>query len=323
MNSTLKFLFQSFLVTLFLLFSTASGISAKDLVDPLAAYPTEKVATHTWAIFGSKDQPNEANQGFMNNPSFVVTDKSVVVFDPGSSVQIGKSLISKIKKVTDKPITHVFNSHIHGDHWLATDAIHQAYPDITIYAHPEMIKEAKAGAGETWIKLMNELTGGATDGTKVVLPTHALKDQLIVTIDNISFKSHLSDVSHTKTDAMFEVIEDKLLITGDNAFNKRMPRLDDGSYAGNINSMDHALSLDIKHVIPGHGPIGGKEILSAYKDLLKITFEQAKVLLDEDLEAFEMKPIIIEKLASFKDWNNFDDSIGRLISLAVLEAENE
>jgi len=326
MNSTLKFLFQprvSNIVLTLILLSSPFILFAKESVDPLATYPTQKIATHTWAIFGPTEMPNEANKGFMNNPAFVVTDKSVVVFDPGSSVQIGQSLIARIKQITDKPITHVFNSHIHGDHWLATDAIQRAYPDVTVYAHPVMLEEAKAGEGELWVKLMSNLTAGATDGTKVVLPTRILENQEIVRIDNISIKPHLSELSHTKTDAMFQIIEDKILITGDNSFNKRMPRMDEGSFVGNIKSIEKALALDIEQVIPGHGPLGGKKVLSTYKDLLSIVYEEVKVQLDEDLEAFEIKPIIVEKLEQYKDWTSFDESIGKLISIAVLEAENE
>ena len=252
MNSILKpnfqALCQAFLLTLIILVPS-SRMSATELAsnDILAAYPTKKVSMNTWAIFGPKDPPNKENRGFMNNPAFVVTDKSVVVIDPGSSVQVGRSLIARIKKITDKPITHIFNSHIHGDHWLATDAISQVYPNVIIYAHPMMIEEAKAGEGESWIKVMNNLTEGATDGTKVVLPTHALEDQQIVDVDNISIKSHLSELSHTKTDAMFEIMQDKILITGDNSFNKRMPRMDDGSYVGNIDTMENALAFRCRY----------------------------------------------------------------------------
>lgn len=307
----------------FLLFATNASAADKKFIDPLANYPTQKIAKHTWAIFGSLDAPNETNRGFMNNPAFVVTDKSVIVFDPGSSVQIGLALIVRIKEVTRNPITHVFYSHIHGDHWLATDAIKRFYPKVKVYAHPSMTEEAKLGGGETWIKLMSELTAGSTNGTKIVLPTHSLEDQEEVRVDNITIKSHLNDFSHTRTDAMFQIVEDKILITGDNSFNNRMPRMDDGSYVGNIKSMNDGLAMDIEQVIPGHGPVGGKEILTAYKGLLSTIYEEVTVLLDDDLEAFEMKPLIVEKLGEYKDWNNFDGTIGKLISIAFLEVENE
>jgi len=322
MKSIYKFLSSGLLLAAFLLFFQVY-VNAKESIDPLAAYPTEKIAAHTWVVLGPRETPNKINQGFMNNPAFVVTNKSVAVFDPGSSVQIGKALIKRIEEVTDKPITHVFNSHIHGDHWLASDAIQQAYPEVKIYAHPVLLEEAKTGEGERWVKLMSELTDGATDGTKVVLPTHTLKNQEIVKIDNISIRAHLSEFSHTKTDTMFQIIEDKILVTGDNSFSFRMPRMDDGSFMGNIKTMKDALDLDIELIIPGHGPVGDKKVLSAYKKLLSTIYEEAKVLLEDDLEDFEMKPIIVRKLDSHKDWSGFVDSIGRLISLAVLEAENE
>ena len=286
-------------------------------------FDVTKVAEHTWVVLGPTGQPSVENKGFMNNPAFVITDKSVIVIDPGSSLNVGRALLKKIRAKTDKPITHVFNSHVHGDHWLGNHAMQEANPKVKIYAHPEMINEAKNGEAESWINLMKTLTEGATKDTKIVYPTTALKDGEEIKIDNITIKSHLNEKAHTKTDAMFEILEDKVLVTGDNAFRARMPRLDDGSYVGNIKAMDVGLALDIKKVIPGHGPVGGKEVLTEFRDFLKIIYDTSKTLADDDMEAFEMKPIIVKKLEKFKDWDNFDGAIGKLISVAVLEAENE
>jgi glyoxylase-like metal-dependent hydrolase (beta-lactamase superfamily II) len=259
----------------------------------------------------------------MNNPAFVITEKSVIVIDPGSSLQVGEALLEKIKAVTNKPITHVFNSHIHGDHWLANHAIQEAYPDVKIYAHPQMIEEAKSGEAENWIVVMKNLTEGATEGTKAVIAANALENAQEIKVDNITIKSHLSEFAHTKTDAMFEILEDRVLITGDNCFNQRMPRLDDGSYVGSMNVMDDGLKLDVSVIVPGHGPAGGKELLSNYRDFLNTIYANSKTMMDDGNEAFEMKPVIVDKLAHFQQWESFEDNIGKLISIAVLEAENE
>ena len=303
-----------------LLANTSFAKSSNGIMDNFEA---KKVAEHTWVIEGPTGQPSAKNKGFMNNPAFVITDKSVIVFDPGSSVQVGQALIKKIRKLTDKPVTHLFDSHVHGDHWLGNQGIQEAFPEVKIYAHPEQIKEAKAGEAEAWISLMKKLTEGATEGTKAVIASNALKDGEEITVDGITIKSHLSVVAHTKTDAMFEILQDKVLITGDNAFNNRMPRLDDGSYVGNMKAMDTALALDVAVVIPGHGETGGKEILTNFKNFLNIIYSSVKTLLDDDMEAFEMKPVIVKKLKDFKKWDNFDGALGKLISIAVLEAENE
>ncbi len=316
------------ITSIFLMSASATAL-AKNAIEKTTNYSVmEKfdvtnVAEHTWVVLGPTDMPNVENKGFMNNPAFVITNKSVIVIDPGSSLNVGRALLKKIRSKTDKPITHVFNSHVHGDHWLGNHAMQEAYPNVKIYAHPEMINEAKNGEAESWINLMKTLTEGATKDTKIVYPTTALKEGEAIKIDNITIKVHLNKKAHTKTDAMFEILEDKVLITGDNAFRARMPRLDDGSYVGNIKAMEVGLALDIEKVIPGHGPVGGKEVLSEFRDFLKIIYDTSKTLADDDMEAFEMKPIIVNKLKKFKTWDNFEGAIGKLISVAVLEAENE
>jgi glyoxylase-like metal-dependent hydrolase (beta-lactamase superfamily II) len=115
---------------------------------------------------------------------------------------------------------------------------------------------------------MESLTEGATTGTEASYPTIALENNQEVKIDNITIKAHLNKLAHTKTDAMFQIIEDKVLITGDNAFNSRMPRLDDGSFVGNMMAMDVGLSLDIDVVVPGHGASGNKDVLRDFRKFL-------------------------------------------------------
>ncbi len=310
--------------TLILISLSLSNVAfSKETTGIMDKFDAIKIAEHTWGVFGPLTAPNPENKGFMNNPVFVITDKSVVVIDPGSSVQVGRALLAKIRKKTDKPITHVFNSHVHGDHWLGNQAFVEVNPDVKIYAHPEMIEEAKDGEGQNWVDLMETLTEGATTGTEASYPTVALENNQEVKIDNITIKAHLNEIAHTKTDAMYQIIEDKVLITGDNAFNDRMPRLDDGSFVGNMMAMDVGLALNIDVVVPGHGASGSKDVLRNFRKFLYITYDTSKNLLDDDMEAFEMKPIIVKKLEKFQEWDNFEGAIGKLISVAVLEAENE
>ncbi len=168
---------------------------------------------------------------------------------------------------------------------------------------------------------MMDRTKGASKETIATIPTEALKDQQEIKIDNITIKVHLSEKAHTLTDAMYEIVEDKVLITGDNAFNNRAPRLDDGSYIGNMAVLDKALKLPIEIVIPGHGPMGGKEVLENFKEFLSLVYNTTKEQMENDLEAYEIKPKVIEVMGKFKDWTNYNGAIGKLISVAVLEIE--
>ena len=64
----------------------------------------EQVAPGVYVIHGPTELPSPSNQGFMNNPAFLVTDDGVVVIDPGSSVQVGEMVLARIEQVTDRPV---------------------------------------------------------------------------------------------------------------------------------------------------------------------------------------------------------------------------
>jgi glyoxylase-like metal-dependent hydrolase (beta-lactamase superfamily II) len=108
------------LLLLPLLFSTAF---AETRGPALPDYPADQVADGVYVIHGPVAFPSPENQGFMNNPAFVVTPEGVVVVDPGSSVQTGEMVLRQVRKLTDKPLLAVLNTHVHGDHWLGNQAM--------------------------------------------------------------------------------------------------------------------------------------------------------------------------------------------------------
>lgn len=58
-------------------------------------YPIRKLSDSVYVIHGPTTLPDRKNQGFMNNPGFIVTSKGVVVIDPGSSVYTGNMINKK------------------------------------------------------------------------------------------------------------------------------------------------------------------------------------------------------------------------------------
>lgn len=287
-------------------------------------YQPQKISEHVWMIEGPRSYPNPDNQGFMNNPGFIVSDAGVAVIDPGSSAAIGRALIARIKKQTSQPVTHVFTTHVHGDHWLANQAIKDAFPDARFYGHPEMIRLAEEGAAADWVGRMDTLTEGATKGTEALIPTEALENGQVIKVGNMSIKAHLAqEKAHTTSDVMYEVLGDKVLFTGDNINHHRIVRMDDGSFSGSIAAAEYALGLDIEKVVPGHGPVGGKLVLKMNLDYFSTLYGAVKELREDDLEPYEMKPEVAKRLAGFSEWSGFESELGKHISLSGLEAEEE
>lgn len=283
-------------------------------------FPLTQLTEHVYVIHGPNEMPNKANQAFMNNPGFVITHKGVVVVDPGSSLQVGEMLLKKIATVTKEPVIAVFNTHIHGDHWLGNDAVRRAFPKAVIYAHPKMLEKA-AVEGPNWVERMNQLSDGAAKGTKVVVPDLALDDDETLAVGGMHFHIYSSGPAHTDGDLMIEVVEEKVLFLGDNVVAERAGRMDDGNFLGNIAACEVALKVPATHFVPGHGKSGGREIVIAYRDWLQALYGSVKKYQAKGLSDFDMKDKVVADLRAYQKWAMFDSEIGKLVSLAFLQIE--
>ena len=294
--------------------------SLVDKNDRVRDYPVDQIAAHTYVIHGPLGYFSVANQGFTNNPAFVVTRDGVVVIDPGGSLQAGRMVMKQLRTVTDKPVTHVLNTHMHPDHWLGNHGVREAYPNAVLMAHPETIKRAP-GSAEEWIRLIHTLTEGFTAGTRAVVPTVAIRDGAVLNTGGMTFRIHAPGDAHSNTDIMIEVVEDSVVFGGDNLMSKRLPRLDDATFKGSIEACRLAARLNARYYVSGHGPTGGVEIVKAYEAYLTTLYEEVKKHHDMGKSDFEMKDAVVARLKPYADWANFTDVVGKHISLAILEIE--
>ena len=50
----------------------------------------------------------------LTNPSVIIGETGVIAIDPGSSLQVGRLVLQRLKLITNKPVVAVLNTHIHG-----------------------------------------------------------------------------------------------------------------------------------------------------------------------------------------------------------------
>src|SRR5207244_6530838 len=61
-----------------------------------------------------------------SNAVFLVTNDGVLLIDTRTHPREGRDLLDRIRKITDKPIRWVINSHFHGDHNFGNVVFKQA-----------------------------------------------------------------------------------------------------------------------------------------------------------------------------------------------------
>jgi len=282
-----------------------------------------KISQHTYVIeHGPHAEDIETSHGFHNNPGFIVTDAGVVVVDTGSSYEIGKMILRKIASVTSKPITHIFTTHFHGDHWLANQALVEAYPDVTTIAHPELIALLQGGEDKFWMDTFSKRLGKDFAGTKAVIPNTPAENKEY-NIGGITFQVRMFKKAHTATDLMVYVVEEKVLFTGDIVNNSHLSFMGHGNFKGAYEATQTALAMNPEHVVVGHGQSGKIKLVENFAEFYQQLRNVVGKYHEEGLMDYEMKPKVVAELSQYRDWNAFDRQIGPYISQLITELENE
>jgi glyoxylase-like metal-dependent hydrolase (beta-lactamase superfamily II) len=105
-------------------------------------------------------------QGDICNISFVVGRLGVAVIDTGGSLKVGKALRAAIKKITDKPILYVINTHVHPDHIFGNAAFIEDKP---VFVGHAKLGDAMQLREEAYGKLNSKYLGEEAKGS--IIPT--------------------------------------------------------------------------------------------------------------------------------------------------------
>src|SRR3954451_25194272 len=73
--------------------------------------------------------------GFGGNSVAIITDEGVVMFDTSGTPATGQTILSEVRKLRDKPVVYVINSHWHWDHWGGNQVFKTAFPNVQFLSH--------------------------------------------------------------------------------------------------------------------------------------------------------------------------------------------
>jgi glyoxylase-like metal-dependent hydrolase (beta-lactamase superfamily II) len=81
--------------------------------------------------------PSDLDKWTATNVVVIVNDQDVTVFDSNTRPSTARMVIGEIRKLTDKPVGTLVNSHWHMDHWSGNDEYVKAFPGLQIIATTE------------------------------------------------------------------------------------------------------------------------------------------------------------------------------------------
>lgn len=178
------------------------------------------------------------------NTAAYITANGVVLVDT-KLANWGQAILDKVRTVSDKPITHIINTHTHGDHVGSNEFF---APSV------EIVAQANTSAN------MAKMKNFATPETKHGMPDQTFTDKMTVLSGKEAIDLYYFGPGHTNGDAFVVFRELRTMHAGDIFASKGTPLLDvnNGGSGVNIGDTLAKAAAGIKNVdtvIPGHAAV--------------------------------------------------------------------
>lgn len=174
----------------------------------------------------------------------------------------------------------LYISHRHFDHFAGADAI-----DAPVIGH-WLTRKAMERYTQEWMDQniaewtrLGMVVPELVRDPKVVLPEILFDARLVVQVGALSVELiHVG--GHCSDQTVAYLPEQRILFGSDNIFHQKAPYVGDGDLVTWIESLRSFQKCPVDLVIPGHGPVGGPELIDAQIDQLEGMLE-AKLRGDE------------------------------------------
>ena len=300
-----------FLILVVLVYATAAGAETR-MPEPKVV----KINDRVYALLGPLGPPSSHNQGYMVNSTVIIGDKGVILVDSGGTDEVGKHLAKAIAKITPKPVTHIINTHHHGDHHLGNVAFKGAK-----ILSSEQCKALVEKTGMEWVQIMENLVGRKFPNTRPIPAILTFKEESSTgnSLQGVNMVFWVPRGSHTPSDMMMYLPDDKVLIGGDILVNTTTPALRDANVRNWISALAKAQEFDATTIVPGHGPLMSKSDMAKLHKLLASFYAGVEAGYKKGLSDSEIRGTL--DLSEWKNLKEFETNMGANINRTYLEVE--
>jgi cyclase len=267
----------------------------------------------TVLAFLQREAPGQSNFS-VSNFGIVEGPKSLLAIDAGGGPQHARNFL-KAARSLGKPVDRVVITHEHPDHSVG---LTQFPPGIEIVAQEEtraqLVKMGTPATPAYW--KTNPAWGNANDVNRVVLPTVTFHDRMSVYYGDTKVDFEWPGRAHTSGDALIYVRSARVVFMGDIAFFGVTPLNGSGFIQDWIKVCDAVLQdPQVDVIVPGHGPVGGKNELLEMRDYLALLLREGRKSLAAGVSAGRAAAELdLGKYATWTDPDRVVNNMARLYS---------
>jgi glyoxylase-like metal-dependent hydrolase (beta-lactamase superfamily II) len=203
--------------------------------------------------------------GHSNNVIIEMRDYFIVVdanFPSGA-----RATLADIRKLSRKPVKYVFITHHHGDH--AYGSAIWTMEGATTIAYQGVLEEFKRYEPERWREAQSRNDVRELKHAAPELPMQTFeKSPFTLTDGRRMVEFRFFGWAHTRGDGFAYLPKEQILCTGDAVVNGAFNYTGDANLGNWPAVIRAAAKLPVKHVLPGHGPPGGRELMTGQEQFL-------------------------------------------------------
>jgi len=241
----------------------------------------EKVADNLYFIFGAG-----------GNTAVYIAEKGVVLVDT-KNPNNGQGILDQVKSVTDKPITHIINTHTHGDH----NGSNVFFP-----ASVEIVSQENTAAN------MQKMAAFQEALNRHGLPDRTYKDKMTLLGGKDAIDLYYFGPAHTNGDTFVVFRSAGVVHAGDAFANKGQPLIDRNNGGSGIAYPETIAKAakgigKVDTVINGHSPVTMKlQDLVDFGEFNRLFLEHARASLKAG-KTPEQAMMDLKLPEKFKDYN--------------------
>jgi cyclase len=224
------------------------------------------------------------------NSTFITTDEGVIVIDTRGNKKEAGQVLKAIRKATKLPVVYVVNSHFHKENVSGNSVFKSART---------LIAQKRA--------LAMTVLEAEREKRKITPANLAFEKKLELKLGKYHLKLVHPGPAHTDGDLYIYIPKWRILITGGLVFNRIIPFLGDSYIESWLHALVEMENLDAEVIVPGHGTVGGKPIVTQMKHYLMELKRFVSDALDDDKSLPDTITLVKEKLKiKYSGWKHFD-----------------
>lgn len=218
----------------------------------LPALPLTEIARGVHLRPGAVAPPSQRNRGQTANLSVIIGD-TVAVIDAGGSRKEGEALYAAIRRLTDKPISHVILTSAHPAHVMGAEVFSEAGASIIADAD---LPKAVADQAASWAVTLPQQIGTQNYMGSAVAPIdQVVAHEVVIRLGRRKLTLTPAPLAHSDSNLVVYDQSSRSLFTGDMVFRGLTPSVS-GSIDGWLNWIEAGPpQTRARLIVPGHGPV--------------------------------------------------------------------